>query len=244
MTRLRSTLINDLRLQWRNGFYAAAAVMLALFVLLLGQLPRRDLAWIVPVVIVNNLIVNGFYFVAGVVLLEKGEGSLQAQVVTPLRPTEYLGAKVASLTILSLAENGLLAFLTLGADISAGWLLLGILAGTCFFTLGGFLSVVRYESVNEYLLPSIVIVSALTLPLVTYFGVGSSDLLSALLYLHPLQAVLLALRAATGVVLTGWQIGYVLFYPVVVTYVMLCLAQATYVQFVRRSVLHRQWRHR
>lgn len=244
MTRLRSTLINDLRLQWRNGFYTAAAVMLALFVLLLGQLPRADLARIMPVVIVNNLIVNGFYFVAGLVLLEKGEGSLQAQVVTPLRPTEYLCAKVASLTFLSIAENGLLAFLTLGAGISAGWLLLGILAGTCFFTLGGFLAVVRYESVNEYLLPSIVIVSALTLPLVTYFGVGNSDLLSALIYLHPLQAVLLALRAATGVALTGWQVGYVLFYPVAVTYVMLRLAQATYVQFVRRSVFYRKWRHR
>jgi fluoroquinolone transport system permease protein len=210
--------------------------MLVLFVLLLGQLPRRDLAWIVPAVMVNNLIVNGFYFVAGIVLLEKGEGSLQAQVVTPLRPAEYLGAKVASLTLLSLAENGLLAFLTLGRDVSPGWLFLGILAGTCFFTLSGFLVVVRYESINEYLLPSVVIVSALALPLFTYFGLGNSDLLATLLYLHPLQAVLLALRAATGVALRGWQIGYALLYPVVVTYVILHLAQATYVQFVRRSV--------
>lgn len=244
MSRLHSTLLTDLRLQWRNGFYTAAAIMLALFVLLLGQLPRRDLAWIVPAVIVNNLIVNGFYFVAGLVLLEKGEGSLQAQVVTPLRPAEYLGAKVASLTLLSIAENGLLAFLSLGGGVSAGWLLLGIVAGTCFFTLSGFLVVVRYESVNEYLLPSIVIVSALTLPLLTYFGVGNSDLLSTLLYMHPLQAVLLALRAATGVALAGWQVAYVLFYPVMVTYVTLRLAQATYVQFVRRSVLHRDGRHR
>lgn len=237
MKRLWATLRNDVRLQWRNGFYYAAAVILALFFLLLAQLPPADLQWLLPVVIVNNLVVNGFYFVAGLVLLEKGEGVLQAQVITPLRPLDYLASKVFSLALLSLLENGLLLLLLLGATVSAGWLLLGILAGTAFFTLAGFLAVVRYEALNEYLLPSLLMVTVLTLPLLTYFGVGDAAIFSSLVYLHPLQAVLLALRAATGATLQAWQTVYILLYTGAFMLVALRLAQAAYERFVRRATL-------
>lgn len=237
MKRFWSTFLNDVRLQWRHGFYLAAAVMLALFALLMGQLSPENARWLLPVVIVNNVIVNGYYFVAGLVLLEKGEGALQAQVVTPLRPSEYLLSKAASLSLLSLAENGLLALLLLGESAHGGWLLVGLVAGTVFFTLGGFLVVVRYETVNEYLLPSMLIVSMLTLPLLPYFGVGDVVFLSEALYLHPLQAVLLALGAAAGAPLAAWQMVYVVSYATLSTGIVLTLARAAYVRFVRQTTV-------
>lgn len=239
MKRLWNTFLNDVRLQWRHGFYMATAVILALFALILAQLSAEDLSYLLPVVIVNNIIVNGFYFVAGLVLLEKGEGSIEAQVVTPLRAGEYLTAKVASLAVLSLVENGLLSALLMGASMHAGWLLIGMVTGTAFFTLSGFLSVVRYETINEYLLPSILIVCALTLPLLSYFGIGNSELLATALYLHPLQAVLLALRAAAGAPLSGAQIAYVVVYSILSTVVVLHVARITYARFVRQTTLGR-----
>lgn len=237
MKRLWGTVFNDIRLQWRNGFYLATAVMLVLFVLLLSQAPREDLSFLLPVVIVNNIIVNGFYFVAGLVLLEKSEGSLQAQVVTPLRATEYLAGKVLSLTLLSVIENGLLALLVMADAISVGWLLWGVAAGVCFFALAGLVVVVRYESINEFLLPSVAIATILALPLGPYFGVGETAVSATLIYLHPLQTVLLALRAGAGGALAGWQQGYIVIYTVVSNAVALLLARRSYEQFVRKTVL-------
>lgn len=237
MKRLWGTLINDIRLQWRNGFYYVSAVMLALFALLLSQAQRQDLSFLLPAVIVNNIMVNGFYFVAGLVLLEKSEGSLQAQVVTPLRPAEYLASKVLSLTLLSVVENGLLALLVMPGAISAGWLLWGIVAGVCFFTLAGLVVVVRYEAMNEFLLPSVIITTILALPLLPYFGVGDTALSGALAYLHPLQAVLLALRARTGAAPAGWQAVYVIGYALVSCAAAFVLARSAYDRFVRQTAI-------
>lgn len=237
MKRLWGTLINDIRLQWRNGFYVATAVMMALFVLLLSQAQREDLSFLLPVVMINNIIVNGYYFVAGLVLLEKSEGSLQAQVVTPLRPAEYLAGKILSLTLLSLVENGLLALLVMGDAISVGWLLWGVAAGVCFFTLAGLMVVVRYEAINEFLLPSLGIATLCALPLLPYFGVSDTALAATLAYLHPLQAVLLALGAGAGAAPAGWQQAYVVVYAVAFNAVAFVLAQRAYVRFVRQTAI-------
>lgn len=242
MKRIWGTLVNDVRLQWRNGFYYATAVMLALFAILLSQAPRADLRFLLPVVIVNNIMINGFYFVAGLVLLEKSEGSLQAQVITPLRPAEYLAGKVLSLTLLSVIENGLLALLVMPDAISIGWLLWGVAAGVCFFTLAGLVVVVRYEAVNEFLLPSLCVATLLALPLGPYFGVGDTAVSATLVYLHPLQAILLALRAgAEGAgaetVLAGWQALYVVVYAVLFCSVAFLLAERAYERFVHQTTL-------
>ena len=81
--RIQATLLCDMRLQARNGFYYAAGAVAVITVVVLRLLPATDLRWLLPVMIVNNLIVNGFYFMAGLVLLEKAEGSIEAQIVTP-----------------------------------------------------------------------------------------------------------------------------------------------------------------
>lgn len=235
MTRLWSTLQLDLRLQWRNGFYYATAVILALFTLLLAHLPPDQLGRLLPVVIINNLLVNGFYFVAGLVLLEKSEGSLQAQVTTPLRDREYLASKALSLSLLSLLENGLLLLLLPVASFSWVWLALGVVAGTTFFTLAGFIAVVRFHALNEFLLPSLLVATVLALPLLAYFDIGGGPSLAALLYLHPVQAVLLALSAASGALLESWQVGYTVIFLPLATLLISRQAQSAYRRFVRQT---------
>ena len=90
MHRLAATVLLDLRLQLRNGFYYAVAFVLACWFLLLTRLPPLDWGYVLPAVVFGNLVMVNFYFVAGLVLLEKGEGTLEAQVVTPLADWEYL----------------------------------------------------------------------------------------------------------------------------------------------------------
>lgn len=211
MKRLAATFYWDVQLQYRNGFYYAAVVVTVLTALLLTRIPvgpgAQWLFRLLPALIVNNLLINTFYFVGGLVLLEKGEGTLEAQVVTPLRAGEYLGAKVGTLLLLSLLENVLLTWLVAGSAFSVPLLVIAITLAAGFYTLAGFALVARYESMNEYLLPSLLFATLLALPLLPYFGVGDVTLIRALAYLHPLQPALLLLEAAFRP-LPSWQTVY------------------------------------
>ena len=192
MTRLTSTMKWDVRLQWRNGFYYAAIVIVATFLLIFSQISVANMEWVLPFMLINNMIVGTFYFMGALVLLEKDEGSLEARVTTPLRPAEYLAAKTVTISGLALLESVLIVMIT--ARFNANWLLLlaGIMGTAVLLCLAGFVVVVRYDSVNEYLLPSVLYVMALCIPIVAYLF--SWD--HWLLYLHPMQASLTLLKGA------------------------------------------------
>ncbi len=154
MRRLLATARIDVRLQHRNGFYYAVAVVLALFAILISQIPEVDWSpWLAPLLL-SNLVMVSFFFIGGLVLLEKGEGTLEVQVVTPLRVGEYLGAKIGTLGVLSLVENLILVVLVSGLQHRFGLLILGIACASVIYTLIGFIAVARYDSINAYLMPA------------------------------------------------------------------------------------------
>ena len=192
MKRWLATLVTDVRLQYRNGFYLAVAFVVAITAMVVWQL--RDLEWaywIAPLVM-GNLVMATFYFIGGLVLLEKDEGTLQAQVVTPLRASEYLAAKLTTLTLLSLAENLTIVTLVMGFHYRLLPLVVGIAAAAVIYVLTGFVAVARYDSVNEYLMPSVLFVLGLCLPYLDYFEIWPSWFM----VLHPLQGPMLAMKAA------------------------------------------------
>lgn len=233
MKRLWSTVLTDVRLQWRHGFYYAVLVVTIVSVLLGRQLPDTSLAALLPLVIVNNLIINGFYFVAGLVLLEKSEGTLEAQVITPLRAGEYLAAKVVTLSVLSLLETAVLVPLTFGLPPQPLALVAGVLLGAAFYTLAGFIVVARYDSINEYLLPSIVYAGAMALPLLPYAGIGG-ELVATVAYIHPLQAVLVLLEAALRPA-TALHLAYGLLYGALWVVLFFRLTLRSFQRFVVRK---------
>ncbi len=125
MTRLMSTINWEVRLQWRNGFYYAAIFIVVVFLLAFSQISVVKMDWLLPFMLVNNMVVGTFYFLGALILLEKDEGSLEARVITPLRPAEYLTAKVATLSALTLVESALIVVITVGTrcELAAftGW---------------------------------------------------------------------------------------------------------------------------
>jgi fluoroquinolone transport system permease protein len=207
MKRLFATLVCDIRLQFRNGFYYAAAFVAVVMALLLNQVRFVDLALLLPIFVLGDILVNTFYFVGGLVLLEKGEGTLAAQVVTPLRTSEYLAAKVVTLSLLALIESLIIVAAAYGPGFVVLPLVAGVVVLAVLYTLYGFVVVARYDSINSYLLPSVVYTAVLSLPLVDYLGLWRSWLF----YLHPIQAPLLLLRAAFQP-LAPWQLVYGVLY--------------------------------
>ena len=146
MSRLVATMGWDVRLQVRNGFYYAAGFVALFMVLLLLWPGREDLAWILPFVVFSNLMINTFYFFSGLVLLEKREGTLEAQVVTPLRTWEYLGSKLVTLSALALAENLAITVFAYGFGFRILPFVLGMMLAAVICCLVGFALVACFRT--------------------------------------------------------------------------------------------------
>lgn len=227
MNRLLATFRWDVQLQFRNGFYYVSAFVAAAFILGLRQLPEVNWAQWWPPLILENLMVNAFYFMAGLVLLEKGEGTLEAQIVTPLRSGEYLLSKVLSLGLLSLFESFAIVLLVSGFGFNWLLLVISILLLIAIFALYGFFVVARYDSITEFILPSAVWTMGLSLPLLYYFNIWRSWLL----FLHPLQAPLVLMQAAFEPAPT-WQIAYGVLYSLLWIGVAYTFTQRAFYRFV------------
>jgi fluoroquinolone transport system permease protein len=227
MKRLLATMSCDVRLQLRNGFYWAVAFLLAVFAVIISRLPEFDWGPLLPALVLGNLVVATFMFMGGLVLLEKEEGTLEAQIVTPLGVGEYLASKVVTLTGLSIVENVAIVILAAGLGFSALPLVLGIVLASAIYILVGFVAVARYDSINEYLFPSMLYTAVFALPFLHYAGVWRSPLM----YLHPLQAPLVVL---TGMVapLAAWEWAYGIVYSLLWIGLTLAWSRRTFQRFV------------
>lgn len=227
MHRLAATMRLDLRLQVRNGFYHAVAFVLLCWLVLLTQLPELDWGYLLPVVVFGNLVMVNFYFVAGLVLLEKSEGTQEAQVVTPLSGWEYLVSKAVTLGALALIEQVVIVWSAYGAGVAGLPLVAGTVLAAILYTLAGFVLVARYRSINEYLFPSVLFVMVLSLPLLHYFDLWDTWLL----YAHPLRAPLALLAGAFGPI-PSWQYTYGVLYSLLWAALLLGASCRSFDRFV------------
>lgn len=82
MTAFVTVLRWDIMVQARNGFYWATAFLVLVVGGLLLAVPataRTDAALWVPALIAVNLQITTFFFVAGLILLERDEGTLRTR---------------------------------------------------------------------------------------------------------------------------------------------------------------------
>ena len=207
MRRFTATLHQDMTLQFRYGFYAAAAFVLVCWAAILAQVPPVNLSRIMPALVLGNMIINTFYFVGGLVLLERAEGSLLARAVTPLRSGEYIAARVSSLTALTLAENMILVAIFQHGDFDPFAVTVGVIVGAPIFTLGGLIMVLRYHSINEYLMPSVAVSGLLSAPLLSYLAGWKAWPM----YLHPMEPALRLLEGGFRP-LAAWEWAYAIGY--------------------------------
>lgn len=230
MSRTLSTLGWDLRIQFRQGFYYAALFVIALWALLLSVLPDEAVELFLPFIIFFDLSIFGFYFMAGMLFLEKGEGVLHALVVTPLRTTEYLISKAFTLSLLAVFVS--IAVVLIGYGPHINWLLFipAVALNSWMLVLVGFVLATRYDAVNEFLIPSIIYMVPSQLPALWYFGIWDSWLL----YLVPTMPSMLLL-AGSFQPIEGWQIIYSFVYLIVVCIFVTWWARRAFERFVVQS---------
>lgn len=180
MSRLLAAMKTDVTVQVRNKLYAIGigiGVIVAIAMAMLAG-PERLGVTVPPVM----MLVGGgstLMYVAGMILFEKDEGTLQALIVSPLRPAEYLWAKITTLTALATLESVVMiggAFIIVRragevAMPNVPLLLVGLIAMGVFYTLAGIVMVVRYDKVTDFLLPMSVLAGALQIPFLYFWEV-------------------------------------------------------------------------
>ena len=202
MSRLRGALRADVLVQRRQGYWAAAAFVAAMWTAIAKALPGAARADVLATLVLGSATITTFYFVAGLVLYERSERVLDALAVTPLRSGEYLASKVLTLTVLALVEALAVAGLVRNGDVRWLWLVAGVVLLGTFYTLLGVVVVARYDSVNKFVMPSVLWVAVSQLPLLDSLHLWSPVFLLA----WPTAGGLVLVTTAFGVEPT-WRDG-------------------------------------
>ena len=193
MSRLSATLRLDVQLQARNNVYLIIAVAAFLLAIpLRAFFTSEQLHFFMPLIALSGVGVTTFFLVAVLLLLERGEGTLDVVLVSPLRPAEYLASKLVTLTALALAESVLIVTVAYGMGLSFLWLALAVVLRSALVAAVGVAVGVRYRSITHFLLPAIAFTILFDLPVLWYVELWPSPLF----YLWPTLPSLLLAKAA------------------------------------------------
>lgn len=231
MTRLLATIRNDVIVQAKNRLYAIGIFAAVLVGIPLAIVTNPDqLVWALPSILL--LLTGGttFLYVAGMILFEKDEGTLNAQIVSPLRPSEYLLSKLISLTLLATLESlVLIGIVSQFQGYNLLSVLLGIFLIGTMYVLAGIVMIVRYKSITDFLIPAIAVSLVLQAPALYFLNVLDSPLFLII----PTSAPVLLMQSGWAA-LSNWEWLYILLYSVVVISLMAAWA---YRAFDRHIVL-------
>ncbi len=193
MSRLSATLRLDVQLQARNNVYLIIAVAaLGLAFALRALFTPEQLHFFMPLVALSGVSLTTFFLVGVLLLLERGEGTLDVVLVSPLRPAEYLASKLLTVTALALVESVLIVGIAYGLGFSFLWLVLAALLRAALVAAVGVAVGVRYRSITHFLAPAVALTVAFDLPVLWYLELWPSPLF----YLWPTLPSLLLAKAA------------------------------------------------
>jgi fluoroquinolone transport system permease protein len=210
-----AALRRDVLLHWRQGLWLAYACVCLAYVAVLQLLGPQLRGVATMLVVFSDPAVLGFFFIGGVMLLERGEGTLTAGFSSPLRIDEWIAAKLGSLTLLAVIASLAIALPLDGVAVRPLWLLIAVIPTSTCFVLIGIVAGTRFTTVNRYMIGGGLLTTPLMLPMLAPLGLLDSpvfsllpsgaglELLSVGLGLAPVQ-VWPAVRAL--VVLGAWNL--------------------------------------
>lgn len=193
MKRLISAIKFDLLFQFRHGFYYAYLLISLLYIIIIRLLSPAFRQQVAILILYSDPVMLGFFFIGGIVLLEKGQGIFNSLFVTPFQLKEYIISKVFSLALLSTLSSYLIVLLAL-EKLPGLFFIYGILLSSFFYTLLGLTVGARVESINDYILLSPLIAIPFLLPLIEYLDLVNLKFL----YLLPALPGLKLIAAGLG----------------------------------------------
>lgn len=148
--RLRSLCLLDIRFQAKYGFYFLYAVLTVIYIIILLALPESWREKAAAILIFSDPASMGLFFMGAIILLEKSQHTPCAFAVSPVHAVEYVIAKAASLSAISLVVAMLLA---LAAKVDHLYMILiGTVISSAIFTFLGIIVATKIVSLNQFIL--------------------------------------------------------------------------------------------
>lgn len=159
----------DIIAQYRQGFYLVYGIITVIYIFILASVPAEARQVVTAYFIVSDTSIMGMVFVGAMVLLEKQQNILQSIFITPLKLSDYLWAKVISLTLIAVLVSSLIGFVP-GGMLSNWWLMLiAVLLSSVFFTFLGLGIAARVSTLNGYIAGIVLGGSIAGIPIAGYF---------------------------------------------------------------------------
>ncbi|WP_440896680.1 fluoroquinolone export ABC transporter permease subunit [Amphibacillus sp. Q70] len=201
--RLLSALKFDLLSLYRYRIVHAYLIMTLFYIFFLHMMPESISVTASIIVIFTDPVALGFYFIGGIILLEKSQSTFDSLFVTPFRIKEYIISKVCVLTLLTMVVILCIIMLTTGFQINIWPILLGGFLSAIFFTLFGLTLAVRAKTLNQYFIVATLYSILFFLPLLDYLNIFHTWLF----YLLPSYATLILIEGGMAS-LSGWKMLY------------------------------------
>lgn len=191
--RAAAAIAFDIKFQWRHGFYFVYVVVCAFYWALLHFIPDRYLEKATVLLTFSDPSALGLILAGGIVLLEIDQGIHDPLFITPIRIREYLVAKAASLSLLSLSAAWVIHLISIGVPESPVVFSTGIVLTSSFMTFLSIGVAARYRTINSFILMSQAYALPFVLPLLDFLEVWESKLFLLL----PTEGTLVLLQSAS-----------------------------------------------
>ncbi|ONI46880.1 hypothetical protein AN644_02310 [Candidatus Epulonipiscium fishelsonii] len=219
--RLKNLILWDFKFQLRYGIIFASIIMIMLWIAIIYLLPSDVMFIAIPVIFITDFAVTGFLFVSAMIFLEKGQQTLQALVVTPVKLKEYLISKLVSLSVLLCAIGMIMAIaIIILKDININLFVLviaGIFACSFFILLGINISTF-FKSFTDLILPMGVLFAIMFIPFLSYVNSSIFDILDYFIIIFPTYSMIQLINASMAEIELSTVLiscGYLLFLNVI-----------------------------
>ncbi len=180
MKRLAGIAIWQLTLLIKYQVFLVAMITGSLYALAFFLLPVLRDERVLSYMIFSDPAMLGFIFVGAMILFEKNDRTLSAQVITPLKTWEYLVGKGFALLIPALICSFLMVLAARGLAFRPAPFLAATVLTSLLFTFLGIAGVVRVDTFNQYMLVIPFALLPLSLPLLKFFGVVQWKILAVI----------------------------------------------------------------
>lgn len=123
---------------------------------------------VVPIALVFEVVLLGFFFVAVMMFQEKQEATLKAYRVTPAGAWNYILSKNLLFVVLSLAYGIPLLLVGFGASVNYGLLFLLLILTASMMTLLSLIIAVFFRNLSEWFFVGVVVLVINSLPSISY----------------------------------------------------------------------------
>lgn len=160
----------DVLFQLRQKIYYLYIGVTLLYIIGLHFVPVKVKIPVTIMMIISDPVLIGFFFIGGIILLEKDNNILSALFVTPLSVMEYIFSKIITLGGITLAASLLIVFSGTDSPINLPLFMITILISSCIFTFVGIIISANVSTLNQYMFVSSCCEVLLFTPLIHFFG--------------------------------------------------------------------------